>query len=42
MHSEDKDKEGGNYQRAMKHFMLAARVGNPGSLEYVKKGFNRQ
>ena len=29
----------GHHRRAMKHFMLAAKAGDKGSLEYVKKGF---
>ena len=31
--------EAGNYQRACKHFMLAAKSGHEGSLEMVTKGF---
>ena len=29
----------GNYQRAMKHFMIAAKCGSKDSLYYVKHGF---
>ena len=29
----------GNYQRAMKHFIIAARVGSKRSLDFVKKGY---
>ena len=31
--------EAGNYQRACKHFILAAKAGHEGSLEMVTKGF---
>ena len=33
--------ETSNYQRAMKHFMIAARAGHPGSLDLVKQGFTK-
>ena len=31
----------GNHQRAMKHFMLAAKAGNKDSLDEVKRGFTK-
>ena len=32
----------GNHQRAYKHFIIAAKAGDKGSLEYVKKGFTNR
>ena len=33
------EEQAGNYQRAIKHFILAAKVGHKGSLDMVTKGF---